>query len=196
MRAKGLIFVFLSFIFSFLSPPLSLFATSSDSSGPLFISDRQGNVLVVWKSVDAANDIILLKGRFYKTETGWENPFLISDGINESIASSPRISIDSNGNAMFIWVSNLLATQRFAVRSRSIELVDGSFGNFETIQTISDIEGGENPVADLTLVVDSSNAFYVTWTTYLTGLDHSSLKTAKTDSYSSIWYNQSTMSDS
>lgn len=174
----------------------ALHADLADAFGPLSIADPTGNLLTTWRVVDNTNGVVILKGRLYTAGDTWGPTFNISDDANENVISSPRMVADSEGNIMIVWVSYVTSGELFLVRSRSIEKVsEGEWGSWGSIQNVSDPLDGNTAIADFILRVDNTGAFYTTWTSYLNGADHSSILTAKADSYDASWSGSSQVSD-
>ena len=73
---------------------------AGNTSRPQVAVDPLGNALAVWVQSDGTRDNIWANR--FSTATGWGTARLIATDDAEG-ASSPRVAIDSSGNALAVW---------------------------------------------------------------------------------------------
>ncbi|NOY73058.1 MAG: Ig-like domain-containing protein, partial [Gammaproteobacteria bacterium] len=114
--------------------------------------DSIGNAIVVWRQYDGSIDSIVANR--YTFGFGWGTAELIENGINSALP--PQISVDSNGNAIVVWLQDdNVQANRYT-----------TFTGWETAETIETNVG--TPFTPQVSVDNSGNAIAI-WTQNISG---------------------------
>jgi hypothetical protein len=123
--------------------------------GPQVAIGPSGNALAVWAQDDGGGFNVVWSNR-YTSSDGWETPERI-DGNNSSEASIPQVAIDSNGNALAVWLQSDNAGNRIWANRYT---PTGGWGIAEPIRT--DVAGPS--ASNLQLAVDPRGNALIVWT--------------------------------
>lgn len=81
-----------------------IISSNTDDNGvdtPKIALDNQGNALAIWTQNDGVRRDIW--SSYFQANNGWQAPNLL-ENLNTGSAYGPTLSMDSNGNAMAMWV--------------------------------------------------------------------------------------------
>jgi hypothetical protein len=123
--------------------------------GPQVAIGPSGNALAVWAQDDGGGFNVVWSNRYTSTD-GWETPERI-DGNTSSEASIPQVAIDSNGNALAVWLQSDNAGNRIWANRYT---PTGGWGIAEPIRT--DVAGPS--ASNLDLAVDPRGNALIVWT--------------------------------
>ncbi|WP_028062460.1 hypothetical protein [Solirubrobacter soli] len=98
-----------------LGPILNLAPTGQDAVDPHVAVDFAGNAVFTWRRWDGANDRVYARTL---SAAGAVGPIItLSAGGQDAI--QPRVAMDANGDAAFIWTRGVLGSRRVQARSLS-----------------------------------------------------------------------------
>jgi hypothetical protein len=136
-----------SFLFSSLSNDASVTVAPSGDAIVVYVQQ-------VWDSTLSFNSSQAIYSQRYNHLTGaWTAPELIGGDPTTGYAYNPKVTSDSNGNAMAIWVDP--SSQIFARR------YDATLGAWEA--TAVQLSNSPRSVANPMIVVDSNGVFTAAW---------------------------------
>jgi hypothetical protein len=98
-----------------MGPILNLAPTGQDAVDPHVAVDFAGNAVFTWRRWDGANDRVYARTA---SAAGVVGPVLtLSAGGQDAI--QPRVAMDANGDAAFIWTRGVLGSRRVQARTLS-----------------------------------------------------------------------------
>ncbi len=133
------------------SPALISSNFSYAASSPQVAMNDNGSAIITWVQPESSYD------RIYKSvysNGAWSTPAVISSNISSYNASSPRLAMDDNGNAIITWVEN-------DGSNNQIFKSDYRGGIWSAYDTISD--NVSQPASDPQVAMDNNGNAIITW---------------------------------
>jgi hypothetical protein len=125
-----------------------------DAYSPQVAIDNYGNVVAVWVQVDSSLHSSIYANRYSAGMWGTAKPLETTSGD----AQSPRIAMDSSGNAIVVWVQNSSDSQsHFETFARRF-----TAGVWGTVDLLSVLDGIDD-TADPHIAMDNNGHAIVVW---------------------------------
>ena len=132
---------------------------TGNAINPQIAIDTNGNALVVWAtSTDSktGNSYNIIASRFDVGMNSWGTAVLVETG-STGTNTAPQIDIDSNGNALAVWVTNN------NIKANRFDASTNTWGTAVLIETYDTIIGGAN---NPQIAIDNNGNALVVWSQY------------------------------
>jgi hypothetical protein len=121
------------------------------NESPRIAANQTGNALTTWVQTTAGS-ISLLSSAF---SAGWSVPTVVSDNSRGNSISESKIVMDSNGNAVAVWVQGTVSANNLYARRY--------LANVGWEATIHPVQLGAGSVSQLQLALDASGVVTAVW---------------------------------